>query len=346
MMTIDQKMKLITERPTLHVLPSQFCQLRCPYCSNPRVVHVKNNAMHIFYDKDFRQLVENLPPSNILISGGEPLLGKGIGEFVSEMGSRGHICSIDTNLAVGEGHLKKLLDQWNPDHTGYLIVTHHLQQILDRKPATWDKLYNNTKLLKEAGILFFVDYVGIPGTVPRIKELIDRWTDVGISSFPTMLHGGWQGKRYPSNYTNADFLAFMEMQITYHYAMHFLEGFQSYGTPCKGGSEFASYSLQGNKKMVPCCHMGTHQIDITSTVFGGAPAQLLPCKNKGGCYGATPFILPHHKKDIDNWTLMLSHTPRRIEPGGFIEYCEYIQSKGMQIKNVKRYNYYKDNFLK
>ncbi len=89
------------------------CPLRCPYCHNPSLVipSLFNKDMEnkknefLTYLKKRKSLLEG-----VVISGGEPLMQKGLEEFIREIKSLGLEVKLDTN-GMYPKELKNLLDE-------------------------------------------------------------------------------------------------------------------------------------------------------------------------------------------------------------------------------------------
>jgi pyruvate formate lyase activating enzyme len=74
------------------------CNFRCPYCHNASLVLNAGNAQDISEEAFFEFLSKRKGLlDGVCISGGEPLLQKEIGRFISEIKSIGFFVKLDTN---------------------------------------------------------------------------------------------------------------------------------------------------------------------------------------------------------------------------------------------------------
>jgi pyruvate formate lyase activating enzyme len=74
------------------------CNFRCPYCHNASLVLNAGNAQDISEEAFFEFLSKRKGLlDGVCISGGEPLLQKEIGQFISEIKSFGFLVKLDTN---------------------------------------------------------------------------------------------------------------------------------------------------------------------------------------------------------------------------------------------------------
>lgn len=91
------------------------CDFRCGYCYNPELVLpelIKKNKKNFIPENKFFEFLEKRKGllDGVCVTGGEPLLQKGLPEFLAKIRRLGFLTKLDTNGNQPEG-LKKLLDK-------------------------------------------------------------------------------------------------------------------------------------------------------------------------------------------------------------------------------------------
>jgi len=87
------------------------CNLRCQYCHSPHLVNSPNELETIPVESVLESVRNNKGwIDGVVISGGEPTLNKGLGEFIKEFKKIGKKVKLDTN-GTNPGVLENLIDQ-------------------------------------------------------------------------------------------------------------------------------------------------------------------------------------------------------------------------------------------
>jgi pyruvate formate lyase activating enzyme len=78
---------------------TQGCNFRCPYCHNPELVDTNPLESQAIAQDEILSFLEARKDKleAVTITGGEPLLQSGIGDFLSSVKSLGYVIKLDTN---------------------------------------------------------------------------------------------------------------------------------------------------------------------------------------------------------------------------------------------------------
>ncbi|MHA1305521.1 MAG: radical SAM protein, partial [Candidatus Heimdallarchaeaceae archaeon] len=181
--------------PWIHLFPSPACNLNCSYCTQ-KIVWKSKVSQDFLQDPKLLDFISRIPPTHIYLSGGEPLIHPGIKEFVPLAGKCGHKISFDTNISISMKKLESFLSSWNPEHIGFINISHHLVCGI-----SLEYIESRVQLLKNAGIKHFVKYVGVPEMFPQIEKNMKYLKDRGTGASVTILQGDWKGRNLPAEYT-------------------------------------------------------------------------------------------------------------------------------------------------
>ena len=117
------------------------CNFRCPFCHNASLVLNTDKAQNISEEEFFNFLAKRKGLlDGVCISGGEPLLQKEIGEFISKIKSLGFLVKLDTNGSfssklkelVGNGLLDYVAMDIKNSPAGYAITTGTTDDVLSQ----------------------------------------------------------------------------------------------------------------------------------------------------------------------------------------------------------------------
>lgn len=129
-----------------------FCNLRCNWCDTAYTwdwEHYDRSEQTLEVDAGaVVEQVEALPPRNVVITGGEPLIQRSeLAPLASALRVRGYRLEVETNGTVGPGPLAGLVDQWNVSpklaHSGNLGLARAVPGVLRDfagEPLAWLKL--------------------------------------------------------------------------------------------------------------------------------------------------------------------------------------------------------------
>ena len=150
--------------------PSFTCNYRCPYC----ILITKNK----FYDKfpkvdehnydEWLEVFKKLPRSRICFSEGEPLLFKGIYNFLNKLISF-HEVNLTTNLSQPIDNLKKINKK--------IIITASFHPHM----AKLDEFIKKVLILKKEGFHIGVEFVAYPESIPNIPQIKKKFNKEGVS---------------------------------------------------------------------------------------------------------------------------------------------------------------------
>lgn len=265
----------------MHASPA--CNLKCAYCTQGLVLTHKVTD-DCFADPDVLRTVRNSKPLHLYLSGGEPLIHPGVAHFVSSAIDAGHVVSFDTNLMVSPTKLDGLLGAWPAYGLGFVNVSHHLQQ-----NVRLEHLLPRAQRIAERGVGVFVKHIGLPEHLHQLPSLGQQLREARIGWMPTLLYGPWQGRRFPTGYTNHEARALLGMVTLGANALQVFEGVQSRGLPCSAGLAQAVFNMSGRREVLRCCHGSTRERAWDRQSFGLDPAAApKPC-GFDACLGTEHF---------------------------------------------------------
>jgi pyruvate formate lyase activating enzyme len=96
------------------------CNLRCPYCHNPHIVHPDPEKLRAFVPEEFWAHLEKRKGAirGVVFSGGEPTLHPEIKEAFADIRSMGFAIKLDTN-----GMLPDVAESFAPDYLALDVKT-------------------------------------------------------------------------------------------------------------------------------------------------------------------------------------------------------------------------------
>lgn len=160
------------------------CNLNCSYCDTAWAI--PGDASHeIMSLEKLLEYADTSGVTNVTLTGGEPLLQKGIEDLTAELIGRNHKVEIETNGAVSIKGMKELSDSLN--------LTDELSITLDYKcPSSLMEnrmLMDNYDYLRSYDTVKFV--VGNKADLDRAKEIIEKYRlrEKGIMIYFSPVYG-------------------------------------------------------------------------------------------------------------------------------------------------------------
>ncbi|MEA3430119.1 MAG: anaerobic ribonucleoside-triphosphate reductase activating protein [Nanoarchaeota archaeon] len=151
------------------------CNFKCGFCHNPLLVF--NKVESVDEEKVIQSLIERKRNiSAICITGGEPLMNKGIIEFMSRLKSLGFLVKIDTNGYFPEV-LKQLIDKKLVDHIAMDIKSSpEKYNRVTGVDINIERINESVQLIKTSGINSEFRTTVVPGMITE-KEIteIGKW---------------------------------------------------------------------------------------------------------------------------------------------------------------------------
>ncbi|MDP8207388.1 MAG: FkbM family methyltransferase [Candidatus Electryonea clarkiae] len=339
MPTKTKSIQELAGMPWIQFFASAACNLSCEYCSQAQNHHkkVSENAL---LDPEVREFMADIPPTSIYVSGGEPLIHPGLSEFIQFVGEHGHIISFDTNLVINRNKLENLLGQCNPDHIGFINISHHLIENVGL-----DYILERNKIIQNAGIRSFVKYVGVPEFIPKIRENMKRLKTDGIGSAVSILQGKWRNRNLPHEYTNEEIYDLIELVTTNTHGLQFFDGIKSLGMDCRGGQDWLVYNQNEDKQFIPCCHGSNNPVNIQNTFFTNGDKSPKPCPIDT-CLGDLMIILGLNgiANEVERFDKILDGDYEFVGTQSVVDFIEGIRSSGISLVNEKRYRQFLEFF--
>lgn len=138
------------------VVFTQGCNFRCPYCHNPELVSLrrtgsapgglKHKEILSFLDRRKGKL------DAVTVTGGEPLLQSGLGNFLSAVKGLGYLVKLDTNGSL-PSRLEELIQSKSIDYIAMDIKTSldKYEYVIRRKVEKTEILYS-IRLIMDSGL--------------------------------------------------------------------------------------------------------------------------------------------------------------------------------------------------
>lgn len=138
------------------VVFTQGCNFRCPYCHNPELVSLrrtgsapgglKHKEILSFLDRRKGKL------DAVTVTGGEPLLQSGLGNFLSAVKGLGYLVKLDTNGSL-PSRLEKAIQSKSIDYIAMDIKTSldKYEYVIRRKVEKTEILYS-IRLIMDSGL--------------------------------------------------------------------------------------------------------------------------------------------------------------------------------------------------
>jgi|GEM_PF-4898312 len=135
----------------VYVFTSNQCNLDCFYCPSRISQNVKNKHIDLIKISEVLKDIRLTNPTNIILTGGEPLLNPNLLDICRISKESGHRTTIYTNLTIGDEVLYKTLIKY-VDRI-IISIDSPNEQLNDsiRGAGSLRKMLNNLKLIKELG---------------------------------------------------------------------------------------------------------------------------------------------------------------------------------------------------
>lgn len=151
------------------------CNLRCGYCQNPGLVLAERSKDRTITEDEVFSFLDKRKGllEGVVITGGEPCVNKGLGEFIKKIRSKGFLVKLDSNGCYPEV-LKQLLDEKLVDY-----IAMDVKAPLSKYSAVAgtqvmaDKIVESIRLIKESGVDYEFRTTVIPGALgePELMEI-------------------------------------------------------------------------------------------------------------------------------------------------------------------------------
>ena len=277
-------------RPTLHLMSTMKCNLKCNYC--PVIDYLRDEVNDGLSELPIiERLIEEAPePLAIHLGGGEPLLNKTIGDFVKRHGENGHKFSFDTNGTVNAKQLERIVGDWDPNWIAYFDISHHLDQ---RVPVKTIEAF--AKVLQANDMAHHIKYIGRPYDFEDIERNIAYFESKSIAAWVS----GYDGlnsdrdgiliddRQLPRDYSDVELNWLLSHIRFLGHVSPIAGGVIMTGKPCTGGSQYFYIGDVNPAKhsIWPCCHGQNVDVDIEqSYILDHSRPKRSPCRVESACY--------------------------------------------------------------
>lgn len=153
------------------------CTLGCPYCigwksRTPDVTAINKIGIDGVV-RNFEKLRENAKKDvYLIVSGGEPSMVPNLNKVFSELGKRGFILELHTNLVTG--NFMEFLDGVDPKYMGQFMATYH-PWALEKNKEFHDRYIRNMTELVSRGFTGVFKVIIPPTEFKDLEQNISRW---------------------------------------------------------------------------------------------------------------------------------------------------------------------------
>jgi pyruvate formate lyase activating enzyme len=155
---------------------TQGCNFRCPYCHNPELIDMKRSGSDGLKEEEILSFLEKRQGKleAVTITGGEPLLQDGLGNFLLKVKGLGYLIKLDTNGSFPQ-RLEKILESRAVDYIAMDIKTSlDKYESVVRKKIETAQLLKSIRLIMDSGL-------GYEFRTTVVKPLIEKddFTKIG-----------------------------------------------------------------------------------------------------------------------------------------------------------------------
>jgi MoaA/NifB/PqqE/SkfB family radical SAM enzyme len=195
------------------------------------------------------------------MTGGEPSIYPQFVELCQALTER-HYISINSNLT--HSSLVDFAERIDPSRVSFINASLHLVEREGRSGNA--KFLRHADLLRSKGFPIMVSLVATPTALARFPDAVALLRPVGLFPIPKLLRGPYEGRHYPTAYSELDKVRFRayaaEARRSYQTAIarmaeppsinmfsddEFLEGEPSFtGVPCDAGYRFVGINPNGD----------------------------------------------------------------------------------------------------
>lgn len=235
------------------------CNFRCPYCwfykewarLSERNLYLSPQEWMLHWGR----IRDKYGEARIEIVGGEPFIYPNFIELIKGLSSI-HSVKITTNLS---GNIERFVQEINPQRVELDLNFHILFIDLDT-------VMRKTLILKKAGFKAGICYLAYPPQMHKIGYLSKRFQDEGINFALAAFWGEYNGKKYPSAYTEEEREMMRPFLGNVDRLMYHLDAQTPKGKLCNAGYTYADIQADGNT--VRCAQLGHKSIgNITDKDF-------------------------------------------------------------------------------
>lgn len=246
---------------------NRTCNFRCSYCFDSLEARTTPANRCSGFSRQGIEAVadafEILPDNtHLCITGGEPFLHPDFNGLCRLL-TRRHALTLNTNLSTH--HAIDFADTVPPARTRGIRVSLHLleRERLGLVPDLVEKVNH----FRSRGFPIYLTEVLSPPVLARLEPLADDFAARGITIWPILMRGYWQGRRYPTGYTRSEQLIIrryhqrlkdvddhllFEGYRSSQRGLAFLDGQVSFkGLPCRAGTDCVFMGPDGEVQRCP-----------------------------------------------------------------------------------------------
>jgi len=240
---------------------NNLCNFQCEYCFYEN--HIEHPLTNKHTPKEIVNAFDRTGETwEIEIDGGEPFLYPGFVDLLEKL-TINHYVVIVTNLS----RTKEIIDfseRISPEKVLRIGASIHITERMRRNEV--DKYIDNFLLLKSKGFNIDATYVCYPAILPQILQDYQFFKSRGVTFFPAIFQGVYNGKEYPESFTEEERSLIKSISIETNVHMDLTKAKASFrGYYCHAGSKLIDINEAGN--VIPCVSAGVYKNITLGNIF-------------------------------------------------------------------------------
>lgn len=219
------------------------CQFNCVYC-HPQIKRVLNVIKSEEPDIEMVcKRFDDIGPSAILMSGGEPFLYPNFVELCEKLTQKHHI-AINTNLLSDDVY--RFAKTVPSNKVARIVAAIHILE-RERRGYSLEDFVDKLTVLQDNHFDAVALYVLYPPLLSRAKKDIEYLTSIGCRNIQAKVFKGvYNGKVYPAAYTDVEKELITELSGTYQFNSDYLTSSLSFeGELCTAGMSSFKVMVDG-----------------------------------------------------------------------------------------------------
>lgn len=220
------------------------CNFGCSYCYSERLTIRPRQSKNDTVARLLDAFAEQLPGWNLNLSGGEPMLHRDFVQIVSGLVAQGNRVGLYTNLSRSVV-ISRFVDKVDPAGVEFINAGVHAEQRKDRDPELRVFASDFTRLL-EAGFPIHGSYIIHPENMHRVRDDVDRLSNLGVRIRIQVFRGVWNGATYPAAFTDEEIALVAAWEANLDRGRDVRVDYTGQGGSCIAGSVYMEMDPNGD----------------------------------------------------------------------------------------------------